>query len=502
MSTGGEVHLPELGVGITYSSKLEPLFEESPHLFDVIEVEPQTMWLETRNSRQPYVLPDAILQKVARLPFRKLVHSVGVPVGGSVPPNPAQLTLLRKTIERLDSPWASDHLSFNSTAEFHTGFFLPPRQTPAGVTTIVASIASLANALPVPIAVETGVSYLRPRTDELPDGAFIASVIERADCGLLLDLHNIFANAANGRQPVEEFLAQIPFERVWEVHIAGGMEMDGFWLDAHSGRIPAPLCKIAEQVIPRLPNLKAIIFEIFPSFIEQVGLDAIGEEMERLRALWNLRGQSVIPAHIPKDPAIEHVWPLQPQPGETSVAAPELWEQTLGNLVIGRIIDSPLAAELSSDPGVTLVARLIQEFRASMIVNIFRLSARFLMLALTPDGLRMILNDFWSKHPPHQFAVTEADAFAAYLRKLELNLPALYSLLAFEQAAIATLTDNQTRVVQFDMDPLPLLRALAAGRMPDQPGTPGQFEIELTADGPAGSIGFDLEAFEQVIPFH
>ena len=45
-------------------------------------------------------------------------------------PDPGQLALLRATVERLNSPWASDHLSFNSTPEFRTGFFLPPRQTP------------------------------------------------------------------------------------------------------------------------------------------------------------------------------------------------------------------------------------------------------------------------------------------------------------------------------------------------------------------------------------
>lgn len=60
-------------------------------------------------------------------------------------------------------------------------------------------------------------------------------VVESADCGLLLDLHDLFANALNGRQSLDEFLDLAPLDRVWEVHLAGGMEVDGFWLDAHSG---------------------------------------------------------------------------------------------------------------------------------------------------------------------------------------------------------------------------------------------------------------------------
>lgn len=65
--------------------------------------------------------------------------------------------------------------------------------------------------------------------------------------------------------------------------------MEGFWLDAHSGAIPGPLLEIAMRVIPSLPNLKAIIFEIFPSFVPGFGFDAISAQVEKLG---ELRGQA------------------------------------------------------------------------------------------------------------------------------------------------------------------------------------------------------------------
>jgi uncharacterized protein (UPF0276 family) len=176
----------------------------------VLEVEPQTTWLKLRDRVQPYRVDREVLARIRQLPGRKLVHSVGTPVGGTVRPDPAQLTLLRETIQQLEAPWASDHLSFNQTPEFGTGFFLPPRQTAAGIETVMTSVGDLQDALPVPIAVETGVNYLRPRADELPDGEFVARVVEGADCGLLLDLHNVFANGLNGRQPVDDYLEQLP----------------------------------------------------------------------------------------------------------------------------------------------------------------------------------------------------------------------------------------------------------------------------------------------------
>lgn len=486
--------LPTLGVGVVYSAALEPLLERRPELFPVLEVEPQTTWIKVPGTRQPYRVNREVLEHLARLPGRKIVHSVGTPVGGTVPPEPAQLERLRETIEFLRSPWASDHLSFNQTPEFATGFFLPPRQTQQGLDTATASIRVLQAALGVPIAVETGVSYLRPRADELPDGEFVSRAVEGADCGLLLDLHNAYCNSRNGRQPLHEYLEQIPLDRVWEVHLAGGLEVDGFWLDAHSGAIPDALYAVAEQLVPKLPTLKTIVFEIFPSFVPVVGLDLVREQVERLHALWALRSETL---KAPPRPIR-----LSREGGTSAGASPAVWERALGRLVIGRPADDELSRELANEPGVRIVQGLIHEFSASMIVGVLRLTSRLLMLALGPQAFRTILNDYWAKTPPQMYATLEAEAFARHLEGLDLKVPHLAKLIEFERAGTATLTDGQARVVQFEFEPLPLLRALAEGRLPDEPGRPGCFEIELTPDDPGAAIGLDLKAVQQAFPFH
>jgi uncharacterized protein (UPF0276 family) len=460
----------------------------------VLEVEPQTTWLKLRDRVQPYRVDREVLARIRQLPGRKLVHSVGTPVGGTVRPDPAQLTLLRETIQQLEAPWASDHLSFNQTPEFGTGFFLPPRQTAAGIETVMTSVGDLQDALPVPIAVETGVNYLRPRADELPDGEFVARVVEGADCGLLLDLHNVFANGLNGRQPVDDYLEQLPLERVWEVHLAGGMELDGFWLDAHSGAIPDPLYAVCEQLIPRLPNLGAIVFEIFPSFVPEVGLSLVEEQLERLRLLWELRTENNPPQRAGR--------PLRLVVDAADTASPLVWERALGKLVTGQRADDPCGEELAGDPGVRVVERLIHEFRASLIVGVLRLTSRFIMLALGPQAFRTILADYWSKVPPQMYGSLEADAFAEYLADLDLRVPYLAKVLEFEQAVGATLADDHVRIVQFDFEPTPVLRALAEGRLPDVPAEPGNFEIELTPDGPAGVDGIDWTELQEAFPFH
>lgn len=98
--------------------------------------------------------------------------------------------------------------------------------------------------------------------------------------------------------------------------------------------------------------------------------------------------------------------------------------------------------------------------------------------------------------------MSEADAFAEYLIAMNFKVPQLFKILEFERAAIATLTDEQSRLIKFNIDPLPMLRALAEGRLTDIPGELGEYEIEITADGPVSVTGIDLEAVRQVFPFH
>ena len=480
------------GVGITYSAAIEPLLDRCPDLFDVVEVEPQTLWIRT--GEESFRVEEALIEHLERLPGRKLIHSVGTPVVGTLPPEHAQLELLAAMVARFRSPWLSDHLSYNQTPEFATGFFLPPRQTQAGVEAVTRSISILQQALQVPVLVETGVNYLRPRADEMPDGEFVAAVVERADCGLLLDMHNVFANALNGRQPVDEFIDALPLERVREIHLAGGMELDGFWLDAHSGELPEPLVAICERVIPRLPNLAAIIFEIFPSFVPLVGLDLVQAQVERLHELWRCRG--TVPGPTSNGRALR----LESSTKDDALP-PEAWERALGSLVIGRN-DAVAEDGLRDDPAIRLVQGLIHEFRASMIVGLLRLTSRLLMLALGTEAFRTILASYWLAVPPQMYASLEAEAFARHLEELDLRLPYLTQVLRFEQAVTATLADGQTRVVAFEFEPLPLLRALAEGRLLDEPLQAGQFEIELTADGPTAVGDVDEEAFRAAYPFH
>jgi uncharacterized protein len=454
-----------LGVGVMYTPALEPLLEARPDLVSVVELEPETHWTETGAVDEPYVVDREALERVRRLPQRKLVHGVGFPVGGTRLPDRRHVEPLRLTIERLEAPWASEHLGFNEAElegrELFPGFLLPPRQTPSGVDAAAATIRSVAADLPVPFAVETGVSYLRPRPDELSDGAFVAAVARHADCGILLDLHNIWVNERNGRQPVDEFLAELPVERVWEVHVAGGLELDGFYLDAHSGEIPRELLQLAARVVPRLTSLRAIVYELTPETVPRLGLDGVEQQLELLRDVWARAGSDAQPRPLPAE--VPEVSAPDPEP------SPRDWEDELGRQVAGLLPRGPFGEELARDPGVAMLRRLAEEVRAGMVTDGLPLTSRLLLLTVGRERLRELLESYWRSASPALFGITEADGFARFLAQEQLEIEFLPEVLGYEHALLRARRERTTSTVRFHHDPAELLSALAAGELPDLP---------------------------------
>jgi uncharacterized protein (UPF0276 family) len=467
------VPLPELGVGVVYWPELEPLLEAGAELPVVLEIEPQALWYELGGA-EPYRIDRDALERVAAFRQAKLVHGVGFPVGGSRLPAASSLPPLVDVIQALEPAWASEHLGFNRASgpdgDFATGFVLPPRQTPEGIEAAARTIRAVAGRLPVPFAFEVGANYLRPRDDELADGSFFAAVAEEADCGILLDLHNVWLNERNGRQPVAELLGELPLERVWEVHVAGGFELDGYWLDAHSGAMPEPLVDLAADVVPLLPNLKALVFEVIPEHIPRFGLDAVAGQLAILARLWARRGGRA---------AVGDVSPPVFAPQRGGAPGPAEWEGALGALAAGRPASGPLAGELAADPGVAVIRRLVDEFRAGMVVDALRLTSRLILVTRGEETLRRLLADFWRTTPPAVFGSVEAQAFADFLEAQRPDVPYLPEVLAFERALIQARTTGEPASVVFDHDPAELLAAVEEGRLPTSPAA-GRFAVAVT----------------------
>jgi hypothetical protein len=115
---------------------------------------------------------------------------------------------------------------------------------------------------------------------------------------------------------------------------------------------------------------------------------------------------------------------------------------------------------------------------------------RLLFLCVGEERVRQLLAEYWRVAGPEPFAAAEAAGFAQALAARALDVPYLSEVLAYEDAVRATLMDGEDRIVEFFHDPLPLLRALGRGQLPDQVAA-GRFEVAVTGTR-ATSIGMPL----------
>ena len=264
---------------------------------------------------------------------RLLTHGVGYPIGGTIcdqeSHTSASFAWWTEDLQLPPHGPFSEHLSIlhahGARGGQVCGFLMPPLQTDAQVKLAAKNIRQRAAALGRPFAFETGVNYFVPRDCEMPDGEFFAAVAEAADCGILLDLTNLWINDRNGRATIGDVVAQLPLERVWEVHLAGIEFAHGYWLDAHSGGIDPELAGIAAGVIASLPNLGAIIFEIAPDRVFGFGAKAFLREMETLHRLWDT---------TPPVAAASATGAARPRLPGLAAPRPEAWEQFIADQML------------------------------------------------------------------------------------------------------------------------------------------------------------------------
>jgi uncharacterized protein (UPF0276 family) len=348
---------------------------------------------------------------VAGLGRPALAHGVAFPVGGCQPPDPVGVALTADSAHRVSAAHWSEHLSFNKAARggevTEAGFFLPPAQTPESVERAATHVAAYQAASALPFLVETGVSYLQPRPGELPDGAFVGGVAEKADCGILLDLHNLLANERNGRQPVESVLAELPLDRVLEVHLAGGFEARGFWLDAHHGPPDAELLSLTARVLPNLPNLRALIYEAVPESLSALGIPGVRDILTTLHRLWDEATGTGL-SHKGR-PAVT----TGASVAKTSASGTKsdlTWENSLAAYTTRFSNDPP-----ADDPGLDLLRWLSDQARLSQLVLARADLLRPLLARNGPDATEQLLHKYLADRPPRLWPGEEGEQFAAWL---------------------------------------------------------------------------------------
>ena len=118
----------------------------------------------------------------------------------------------------------------------------------AAAATTAANIREASDFLEVPICVENVSSYAEFHASEMTEWEFLSEVVEQADCGILLDVNNIYVSSQNHNFDPYDYLNNVPHHRVGQIHIAGHSKFEKYILDTHDHPVLDPVWK---TVCPR-----------------------------------------------------------------------------------------------------------------------------------------------------------------------------------------------------------------------------------------------------------
>jgi hypothetical protein len=282
-------------VGLLYSEALTEFIDQYQAAFDFLEVIPDTLWLDDPMASSPtYSDNRAALARLdayseQRIPI--VLHSTGLSIGSDAAFDEPHAERIASWWRRFQSPWHSDHLAtFRvkdlSGSVIDVGFPMPVPYDRAALACVADRVRQMQDTIPVPFLLENNVYYFETPEQEMTEPEFLNELCVDTGCGLLLDLHNLHTNANNHGFDAEVFLDTIDLERVVEIHIAGGHEFEGVWLDSHSGICPERVWDFLAQVLPRAQNVAGLVFEVFPTWYSELGETRLRGELDRARQAW------------------------------------------------------------------------------------------------------------------------------------------------------------------------------------------------------------------------
>jgi uncharacterized protein (UPF0276 family) len=251
VSTFAKESLPALGYGVG----LRP-----QHYGYVVERRPEVDWFEiiSENFMVPGGRPLHVLERV-RADYPVAMHGVSLSIGSCDPLNGEYLYQLKALADRVQPAWISDHLCWTGVGGRNLHDLLPLPYTEEAVGHVVERVCRVQDFLGRTILLENVSSYLSFCESQMREWEFLAAVAEAADCGILLDVNNVFVSAFNHGFAAEDYLAGVPRERVLQFHLAGHSDHGRYLLDTHDHPVREEVWELYAAAVRHCGPLSTLI---------------------------------------------------------------------------------------------------------------------------------------------------------------------------------------------------------------------------------------------------
>jgi uncharacterized protein (UPF0276 family) len=209
------------------------------------------------------------------------LHGVSLSLGSVDPLNETYLDELAALAARVEPAWISDHLCWGSVGGHYAHDLLPLPYTDEALAHVVERVERIQARLGRQILVENVSSYLTYAQSAMPEWEFLAEVSRRADCGILLDVNNVYVSAVNHGFDPATYIAGVPADRVGQIHLAGHSDHGTHLLDTHDAPVRAEVWTLYRETLERFGRVSTLIEwdEHIPAWPELLA------EAERARAV-------------------------------------------------------------------------------------------------------------------------------------------------------------------------------------------------------------------------
>jgi uncharacterized protein (UPF0276 family) len=185
------------------------------------------------------------------------MHGVGMSIGTIDPLNSDYFTKLQALIDWLDPLWVSDHVCWTGVAHKNTHDLLPLPYTEESLNHLVTRIDAVQTALKRTLVLENPSTYLEFKSSYIPEAEFLAEMVKRSGCELLLDANNIYVSCFNHRLSTKDYVNALPLEAVRSIHLAGHEHKGTHIVDTHNNYVSDDVWALYHHILKqagRVPN--------------------------------------------------------------------------------------------------------------------------------------------------------------------------------------------------------------------------------------------------------
>jgi uncharacterized protein (UPF0276 family) len=231
-----------------------------PHYNHILSKKPACDWFEIISENymcdagRPLEVLDQILEQ-----YQVVQHGVSMYFGSTGRLDREHIKRLRNLVRRTKTPFLSDHLCWGSVDGTYSHDLLPMPYTFAAARETARRVREARDFLEVPICVENVSSYAEFHASEMTEWEFLREVVELADCGILLDVNNIYVSSKNHNFDPFDYVNGVPLERVGQMHIAGHSKYEKYILDTHDHPVLDPVWKLYEHVIRQIGPVNTLL---------------------------------------------------------------------------------------------------------------------------------------------------------------------------------------------------------------------------------------------------